>query len=78
MSEKEGYVEVKVKVPKRFMRLLESQKYFGKTKNSFLTNAVIRAVHCELNMLDTHEQDRIEREFRIEPKLVVDLSERIH
>jgi len=74
MSEKEEFVEVKVKVPKVLMRLLEDQNYFGRGKQKFFTDAVRCLVSCEFSELDVHEVSRLEDKYGIEADLVVDLS----
>lgn len=73
-SEKEGYVEVKVKVPRVLMRLLEGQNYFGKSKETLFSNAIEQAVHIELNELDFEEQDKLLEKYGIEARLIVDMQ----
>ena len=74
MSKKEEYVEVKVKVPKRFMRLLEEQDFFDKPREAFLTDAIRQAVHVKLNELDFDEQDKLLTKYGLKGRLVVDMG----
>lgn len=62
-QEKEEYVEVTVKVPKRLMRLLEDQDFFGWTKEEYFTACALRGTDCELNELDTTESLRLQKKY---------------
>jgi len=62
-KDKEEYVEVTVKVPKRLMELLEDQEYFGWNKDDFFTVATHRSIDCELSEMDVTESECIEKKF---------------
>ena len=71
MTEKEEYVEVTTKVPKRLMQFLEDQDYLGWSKEEFFTMCVKRGVDCEISELDIDVVIGFERKYGIKPDLVV-------
>jgi len=62
-KEKEEYVEVTVKVPKRLMELLEDQNYFGWSQEEYFTACMLRGTDCELNELDVTESERLQKKY---------------
>ena len=58
MSEQET-LEVTIKVPKRLMRLLEAENYFGWKKEDFLVAAIIRSIDIEIHDLDYRKEEKL-------------------
>ena len=64
--EKEEYVEVTVKVPKRLIAFLEDQDYFGWKKEDFFTSAVHCKTDCEVNELDVDIVAELQRKYGLD------------
>ena len=69
------YETVTVKVPKNLMLLIQDQNYFGRVPDKFFADCVKRGVGCEMSRMPIAEVKRLERKFKVESELVVDLSE---
>jgi hypothetical protein len=65
------FEEVKVKVPKRLMRLIEHEHYFGRTREKLFTDCIRRGISCEVNDLPYDEAERLERKFKAKSELIV-------
>ncbi len=63
MSKQEETVEVKVKVPKHLMDLLEKRNYFGWGKERFFMAAVRTGISAEVCELDIDEIKQLEAEY---------------
>jgi hypothetical protein len=68
MSEKVEFEEIVVKVPKRFMRLLEEKNYFDVDKAEWFTEAVRQGIYGELNGLEFSEMRRLEDKYQLDSK----------
>jgi hypothetical protein len=73
-KKQDKYAEIVVKIPEWLAKMIEHENYFGKSKDEFFAKCVDRGVDCELNSLDLEEMRRLERKYKIESHLVVDLS----
>jgi hypothetical protein len=76
MNKKEEYVEVKVKVPKRFLRLIEGENYFGWTKEQFWTNCVKAFLSALFSEAEEPEKLNQKYGFNISRATVVEYPKR--
>ena len=63
MGEKEEYVELTIRVPKRLMDMLEQENYFGWSKEDFFVVAVKRGISCEVNDMDIDELSKFREKY---------------
>jgi len=60
---KEETVEVTIKVPKKPMKILEAEDYFGWQKNHFWIAAIKDCISCELSEMDSDEISKLKEKY---------------
>lgn len=63
MSKQEETVEVATKVPKRLMRILEEENYFGWKKEDFFIAAIKDCISCEVSEWNFDDSEKFYRKY---------------
>ena len=63
MSKKDQFVEVKFRVPKRWLQFLEEQKYFDWTEEAFFQNSIRALLSCLLHEMSPSRVDKLKAKY---------------
>lgn len=79
IDERAEIEEVTVKVPAKWLRMLEAEHFFGFSRERFFANAVKQAISIQLSDLDVADAEIIEKKWKFaKDEFMFDLLDRGH